>query len=209
MTDKNAPARQDGQQPIINIVGERVALGPLRRDLLPLYQTWSNDFEVTRFLDHIRPVSFEAEQDWYGRVIKKKDESPFTIYEKPRLRPIRPIGIAGLDEIDDANRNAEFYIMIGDKESWGKGYGTEVARLMLDYGFTCLGLRNINLWANAANERGIRAYRRAGFRVAGQLRQFKRLGGQAYDYILMDCLATEFQGGTLNYLLPEPSEENE
>ena len=35
---------------------------------------------------------------------------------------------------------------------------------MLDYGFTCLGLHNIFLWVNAANERGIRAYRRAGFR---------------------------------------------
>ena len=32
-------------QPIVNIVGEKVALGPLRRDLLPLYHKWSNDFE--------------------------------------------------------------------------------------------------------------------------------------------------------------------
>ena len=96
--------------------------------------------------------------------------------------------------------------MIGDKESWGKGYGTEVARLMLDYGFTCLGLHNISLWVHAENERGIRAYRRAGFRDAGHLRQFKWLGGRAYDFILMDCLATEFGSSVLHRLMPGPAE---
>ena len=137
---------------------------------------------------------------------KDEDQADFTIYEKARLRPI---GAAGLIGINSPNRSAEFYIMIGDKESWGKGYGTEVARLMLEYGFTCLGLQNINLWVNAANERGIRAYRRAGFRVAGRLRESVRMGGRAYDSILMDCLATEFRGGAMRHLLPESSEANE
>ena len=96
--------------------------------------------------------------------------------------------------------------MIGDKESWGKGYGTEVTRLVLEYGFACLGLHNIFLWVFATNERGIRAYRRAGFRMAGRLRQAKWRGDRAYDLLLMDCLATEFQGGALSHLLPETSE---
>ena len=206
MTNKYDPARSENQQPIINIVGEKVAMGPLRKDLLPIYQAWSNDFEVTRFLDNIRPMSFEAEEEWYTRASKKETESTFTIYEKERLRPI---GTAGLGDINHAHRTAEFGIMIGDKESWGQGYGTEVTRLMLEYGFTCLGLHNIHLWVNAANERGIRAYQRAGFRMAGRLRQHLRLGGQAYDDILMDCLATEFQGGALSHLLPESSEAKE
>ena len=206
MTNKYDPARSENQQPIINIVGEKVAMGPLRKDLLPIYQAWSNDFEVTRFLDNIRPMSFEAEEEWYTRASKKETESTFTIYEKEQLRPI---GTAGLGDINHAHRTAEFGIMIGDKESWGQGYGTEVTRLMLEYGFTCLGLHNIHLWVNAANERGIRAYQRAGFRMAGRLRQHLRLGGRAYDHILMDCLATEFDGGALNHLLPESFEAKE
>ena len=181
-------------------------MGPLRKDLLPIYQAWSNDFEVTRFLDNIRPISFEAEEEWYTRASKKETESTFTIYEKERLRPI---GTAGLSGIDHANHNAEFFIMIGDKERWGKGYGTEVARMVLDYGFTCLGLHNIHLEVNSANQRGIRAYQRAGFRMAGRVRQGLRLGGRAYDNVLMDCLATEFQGGALTHLLPESSEAKE
>ena len=72
---------------------------------------------------------------------------------------------------------AEFFIEIGDKESWGKGYGTEVTRLVLEYGFTCLGLHNIFLWVFATHERGIRAYQRpaSGWPAAGD----KQSGGPA------------------------------
>ncbi len=34
-------------RPIVNIVGRRVALGPLRRDLIPAYLRWFNDFHVS------------------------------------------------------------------------------------------------------------------------------------------------------------------
>ena len=203
MTDESEPAQPEDQQPIINIAGDKVALGPIRRDLIPLFQRWSNDFEVVRFLGTMEPSTIESEEDQYSRFSKAENQSYFTIYEQGRWRPI---GATGLGDINHAHRTAEFYIMIGDKESWGKGYGTEVARLMLDYGFTCLGLHNISLWVHAENERGIRAYRRAGFRDAGHLRQFKWLGGRAYDFILMDCLATEFGSSVLHRLMPGPAE---
>ena len=206
MTDTNQPAQPDGQQPVINIVGDRVALGPIRRDLTHLFQRRSNDFEVRRFEGPMLPRSLESIEDLYSRISKDENRAYFVVYEKTQLRPI---GNAGLDSISYAHRTAEFFIVIGEKESWGKGYGTEVTRLVLDYGFTCLGLHNINLWVFATNERGIRAYRRAGFRMAGRLRQAKRRGDRAYDLVLMDCLATEFEGGALNHLLPGSSEVDE
>ena len=158
MRDANRPTEQEDRQPIVNIVGEKVALGPLRRGLVTLYHKWHDDFEVMRFAGTMRPTSLEAEEDRYARVSKAENHADFTIFAKPWLAPI---GTTGLNYIDYDNRTAEFGIMIGDKGSWDKGYGTEVTRLMLDYGFNCLGLHNINLWVNAANERGISAYRRA------------------------------------------------
>ena len=206
MTDKNEPAPPEDQQPIINIAGENVALGPIRRDLTHLFQMWSNDFEVRRFMGPMRPTSLESIEDMYASIRKDENQSYFTVYEKSELRPI---GNAGLADINHAHRTAEFFIMIGDKESWGKGYGTEVTRLVLEYGFACLGLHNIFLWVFATNERGIRAYRRAGFRMAGRWRQAKRRGDRAYDLVLMDCLATEFEGGALSHLSPESLEAKE
>lgn len=93
--------------------------------------------------------------------------------------------------------------MIGEKECWGKGYGTEVTALMLEYGFTALSLHNIMLTAYSFHERGIRAYRRAGYREIGRRREALQLGGKAYDQIYMDCIASEFHGAALSRFLPE------
>ncbi len=42
-------------RPVLNVVGELVALGPLRRDLLPLYGRWINDLASARNLGSHRP----------------------------------------------------------------------------------------------------------------------------------------------------------
>jgi RimJ/RimL family protein N-acetyltransferase len=189
--------------PVLSILGDKVALGPQHRGLLPLYVRWLNDFEVTRTMAlGGRPITLEFEESWYNRVSTSERDATFVIYERATLRPI---GSTGLHQIDHSDRTAEFGIMIGEKEAWGKGYGTETTRLMLEYGFVALGLHNIMLRAYSYNDRGLRAYQRAGFREFGRRRQAQRLGDQAYDVIYMECLATEFQGTVLTKLLPAAS----
>ena len=198
MTDKDEPAGPATDHKLRRREGG--ALGPLRRDLVPLYERWSNDFEVMRYYGGMQPTTREKVEEWYQSVIKNDRSAYFTIYD---LVSLRPVGYTGLFDISQFHRTAEFDIFIGDKESWGKGYGTEVARLMLDYGFTCLGLHNIFLKVHVSNQRGIRAYQRAGFRMAGRWRQTRWRGGRGYDLLLMDCLATEFRDSRLSHLLPE------
>lgn len=187
--------------PILNLLGEQVALGPLQRDLLPLYSRWANDFEVNiTVTSMLRPLALESEQAWYDRAIADEHLARFTIYARDGLRPI---GITSLYTIDHRNRTATFSILIGERECWGRGYGTETARLMLDYGFTVVGLHNIMLSVRSWNERGIRAYIRAGFKEIGRRREAIRIAGRAYDEVLMDCLASDFQSSILTRLLPE------
>jgi RimJ/RimL family protein N-acetyltransferase len=187
-------------RPIINIIGDRIALGPPGPELLALVHRWSNDFEV-RTLQGAdpHPVSFEASKEKFDRSLRDETKATFCIYERSTLRPI---GTTALEEIDRVHRAAEFDIRIGEKDCWGKGYGTETTRLMLDYGFTALGLHSIRLGVVSYNERAIRAYARAGFKLAGRIRQARRAGDRAYDLILMDCLATEFAGSMLHSLFP-------
>jgi RimJ/RimL family protein N-acetyltransferase len=174
---------------ILNLVGERVALGPQRRDLVPLTHRWLNDFAVMAPLGApLRPVSEEAAVQIYEDSERATDQVWFTVYERTSLRPI---GIAGLRDIDRLHRSAEFVIFIGEQDCWGKGYGAETARLLLDYGFTALGLRNIMLKVFSFNERGIRAYHRAGFCEIGRRRHAFRLAGKAHDVIYMDCLSSD------------------
>ena len=142
------------EEPIFNIAGDLVALGPLRRDLLPLYLRWINDLGTMRTLGLAPlPMTNEKEQDWYERQSKTEDDTPFTIYERETLRPI---GNTGLHGVDHRNRSATFGILIGEPECRGKGYGTETTRLMLDYAFTTLGLHNVMLTVFEFNPAGTR-----------------------------------------------------
>jgi RimJ/RimL family protein N-acetyltransferase len=189
-------------EPILNMQGDLVALGPLRRELLELYARWANDFEAMSMVGSIaRPLTLDDEQAWYERIVGDEHLARFTIYVRDGLRPI---GTTSLYAIHHANRTATFGIMIGERDCWGRGYGTEATRLVLDYGFNVLGLHNIMLGVRSWNVRGIRAYKRAGFKEIGRRRQAIRLGGQLYDEVLMDCLASEFSDSPhFRQLLPE------
>lgn len=191
------------EQPLINIVGEKVALGPVDRKHIPLFNKWANDFELS-FLsgDPLIPIPkdvTEAEYDKYNKETHR-DSVDFIIYEYPLLRPI---GEVGLRHIYPRSQSAEMGILIGEKEFWNKGFGTEAVRLILDYGFTVLSLHNIMLSTYAYNERAIHAYENAGFRMVGRRREAHRWGDKRYDEVVMDCLATEF-GTPLKRILTLP-----
>jgi diamine N-acetyltransferase len=64
---------------------------------------------------------------------------------------------------------------------------------MLDYAFTALGLHNVMLTVFAFNPAGLRAYEKAGFRPIGWRRECRVMGGEVYDEIHIDCLASEFE----------------
>ena len=184
------------KQPIINFAGEKVALGPLRQELVPLYNRWNNDFAINYTTRSMRPVTLEEETEAFERFSKEKSMVIFTIYEKAALQPI---GFTYLSDI--VEQKAEFGIVIGEREFQGKGCGTETTKLMLDYGFNILNLHNIMLKAFAYNEAGIRAYQKAGFQEIGRRREVKMINGKRYDMIYMDCLATEFHSPVLKAFL--------
>ncbi len=185
--------------PIVNIVGEKVALGPHRRESLPAYQRWFNDFETLRgLLIAPRPLTMEGETAWYESVATSERVVSFAIYERETWRPI---GTTAWGDIDHRHRSATFGITIGEPDARGKGYGTEATRLMLDYAFTALGLHNCLLTVYAYNIAAHRAYTKAGFRECGRRRECHWFAGKLWDEVYMDCLATEFVSPVLAEVL--------
>ena len=98
--------------PLLNIIGEQVALGPLHRErFLALDLLWANDFAVT--IHHGQaphPVTQEMVAARYERITRSPSELWFFIYERTSLRPI---GTTFFSEMDRVNRTAEFNISIG------------------------------------------------------------------------------------------------
>jgi len=195
----------DDEQPILNIVGELVALGPLRRDLIPDYQRWINDLATVRNLIlPPLPMAREQEESWYEERTKAVDEAFFTVYERSTMRPI---GNTCLQPVDHRNRSAEFGIIIGEPDARGKGYGTETTRLMLDYAFTALGLHNVMLTVFEFNPAGVRAYAKAGFKEFGRRRECRLMGEKLWDEVYMQCLSTGFESPVLGRIFshdPQP-----
>lgn len=196
-----APAskREQGDQgqPVINFQGELVALGPFRRDLIPLYHRWNNDLMVTRTCARQNPTTIEQEADAYDQVVRDGSYVLLTLYERALMRPI---GYAYLSDVDHRNRTAEYGIVIGEADCRGKGYGTETTRLVLDWAFTVLGLHNVLLKVYAFNQAAIRAYQKAGFSEIGRRHESHMMGGRLWDTVLMECLSSDFESPVLAHM---------
>jgi RimJ/RimL family protein N-acetyltransferase len=108
------------------------------------------------------------------------------------------IGGTGLHDLDWTNRHSGFGIFIGDKEEWGKGYGTQATQLVIDFAFARLNLHRVWLHVYEYNERGIRAYEKVGFQKEGILRQSRYFDGKYWDTIVMSILRPEWEARRVN-----------
>ena len=179
------------------VVGQKVALGPLRLDLAPIYARWMNQLEVRRGLDYLGVATPQSQEKWVEdnleRGARREPEGvEFTIYD---LRDSAPVGTAGLFHIVHAHRRAEFAIAIGERR--GQGLGTEATQLVLDFAFHVLHVRNVLLEALEWNAAGLTAYERAGFRRIGVRRGAVISRGRPTDLVLMDAVPQDFGASVL------------
>ena len=184
-------------EPDLVVVGEKVALGPLRRDLAATYARWMNQAEVRRGLVHLTVATPESQEKWVDEQVEKgtKDDpesAEFTVYDRADGAPV---GTAGLFSVAHVNRTAEFGIYLGERR--GQGLGTEATRLVLDFAFHVLHLHNVLLETLESNAAGIAAYERAGFRRVGVRRRAVMRLGRPADIVLMDAVPDDFGASVL------------
>lgn len=171
--------------------GELVRLAQVERGNLESYKRWFRDYEVQRFLAlPALPVTDEFEEQWYERVSANPDRYLLAIRT---LADDRLIGNCGLFNIDHRNHSAEFGIVIGEKDCWGKGFGTDACRIMLRLAFDEFNLNRVQLHVYAFNPRARRAYEKAGFVYEGTYRQLVYREGQYHDAHVMAALREEWK----------------
>lgn len=170
-------------------VGRKVYLRPLETADAAQLQPWVNDPEVSRYLNAFRPQRLEDEQQFVERVNAGGENLGFgvALCENDRL-----IGTAGLHRIDWKNRSAGFGISIGVPGEWGKGYGTEATRLVVQVAFERINMHRVWLLVYEFNERGRRCYERVGFKTEGVLRDYQFADGRYWDAHLMAILQPEW-----------------
>ncbi|TFY61035.1 hypothetical protein EVG20_g7207 [Dentipellis fragilis] len=80
-------------------------------------------------------------------------------------------------------------------ECWGKGYGTEVMRWLVDQGFRTLNLHRVSLGVFGSNPRAIAVYKKIGFIEEGRKRKSTFIQGKWEDFISMGILDEEYWAG--------------
>lgn len=172
------------------LIGERIYLRPLEREDAPTVARWINDPEVNNTLLFQHPLSVQAEQEWIESNNSQREQITLGIVVREGERFI---GVVGLKDKSERDRHVSFGIAIGDKEQWGKGYGTEATILMVDHAFRTMNLNRVMLNVLSENTRGIRAYETAGFKREGLLRQHQYRDGRYQDVIAMAILREEWK----------------
>ncbi|SBS26048.1 Spermidine N(1)-acetyltransferase [Marinomonas spartinae] len=158
------------------------------------FYKWSCDREVTLYSlsSYAYPQSKLDIEKWLSTVNSSAKNVSFGLCSK---KSDQLIGYAGISAISSLNRSGEFFILIGEKEYWGKGIGTLVTKVVTDYAIRTLGLHRVQLTASAQNIGAVKAYEKAGYQhEEGVMRQSGFRNGEFVDKVLMSVLSTEWQG---------------
>jgi len=83
-------------------------------------------------------------------------------------------------------------LCIGEKDKWGKGYGTEVTKLLLEEAFEQLNLHKVGWWTFAENKASIALAKKLGFKEEGRLQDQVFFNNQFHDSIVLGLLKSQY-----------------
>lgn len=172
------------------LVGRRVYLRPFSKSDLPYVQKWSNDSEIRRMIGEVAPMSRTEAEKFYRELRADKNRIWFVIVLK---KGNRVIGEAGLLRMFKPWRCTDMTIIIGEKDTWGKGYGKEAGHLLLGYVFEQLGFHRVSVGVVGLNKRAIRFWEGLGFKKEGVERNGYYCDNKYSDFVMMSILEDEFK----------------
>lgn len=160
-------------------------------DVSENYLKWLNEPDVTSGLaSGTFPSTMSSLQKFVEQKSTDKNTVMLAICDKETNKHI---GNIKLDNFDWVSRTCELGILIGEKDFWGKGIGTEVCKLTIQYAFQQLNIRKVLLCVYSNNPGAIKVYEKLGFVNEGTLRQHIWSNGQYIDKHYMGLFATEFK----------------
>lgn len=172
------------------LIGKRVYLRAIEKEDLIHVRKWSNDPEIRRLTGEVTSMSQVDANKFLERAYSDNTREWFVIVIKENDRVI---GEAGLLRMFHAWRTTDISIIIGEKDVWGKGYGTEAILLLIDYAFRRLNFHRVAIGVVGFNEKAIRFWEKIGFKKEGIQRDGYSYNHKYYDFVMMSILEDEFR----------------
>lgn len=139
MGDGAAPG--EVEEPDLLVVGDHVALGPLRLDLASTYARWVNQLEARSNLLHLGVATPESEAAWVEETMKAAAEREpsavgFTVYDR---RDLAPVGTSMLFRVSHVHGSPMRGLGLGLGDRRGQGWARRQAGSCSTGPLTCSG----------------------------------------------------------------------
>jgi RimJ/RimL family protein N-acetyltransferase len=191
---------------------ERLFVAPFEEEDLHdyYYNSWFYDEDVTAHNSHgLFPYTEKQKEQfmesidngerivWKVCAIEKRKVLPRHINMKTdnTERQIKVtntwIGNISLQSFNWINRSAEFAIVLGNKDYWGKGYAVESLKLLIDHGFNKLNLNRIWTGTASTNTGMQKVASKLGMEMEGVSREGMFLNGEYVDIFHYGILRKE------------------
>ena len=172
-------------------MGENLCFEPMKEKTYQFLINWLNDPDIIKFLDDFESkLTLKKIKEIYPLHNIDTKNMLFTIIEKNSKRPI---GICGLQKIDNNNKNAFLRIIIGDKKYWNGITALESEKFVLKFAFNKLKLNKVYSIINVNNKGQILLIERLGMKKDGILRNHFIQNGKYIDASLYSILSSEFK----------------
>lgn len=174
----------------MNIQGKKVTLRAIEESDLELLHKWSNDPEIWYQLGgwHF-PGSFESIKTWFSNLQKDTLNQRFAI----EVKDCGLIGTANLVDIDWKNNHAFHGLMLGDKDSRGKGYGVDTIMAIMRYSFEELHLERLDSTIIEYNEISLNVYlKECGWKEEGRQRNWYFRKNRYWDRIIVGVTKEDY-----------------
>ncbi|MFN8673298.1 MAG: GNAT family protein [Candidatus Sericytochromatia bacterium] len=174
----------------MNIVGKKVTLRAIEESDLVYLHKWSNDPEIWELLGGWSfPKSFDSLKFWFSNIKNDKLSQKWAI----TTEELGLIGTTNLVDIDWKNRNAFHGIMIGDKNTRGKGYGLDTLMTVMKYSFEELNLNRLDTTIIEYNKPSLNLYKnKCGWKEEGTQKKWYFRKNNYWDRLMLGILQEDY-----------------
>ncbi len=152
---------------------ERLLLRPLRLDDAEDVFEWTGDPLVNRYMPYPVHQNIDVTRQWISSIKPENGEFAFVLKDTGKV-----IGAGSIRQDDDGRFTIGYNF---NRQYWGKGYATEAARGLVQWGYQQLGARDFSACHATANTASGNVLRKCGFQVERYGQYSRYDGSQTYE----------------------------
>ncbi len=172
----------------------RLSIKKAERNDIPCIISWANNKTLTKHFHIPLPTNEQAGAQWFQRSLIDRSRNDFIIHAVSEDGSRKAIGMLGIFNIDDANKKAELYILIGEAGFTRRGIALRTTGEMLGNFFNTLDYNKIILTIDTDHIEAQHLAEKLGFKKEGMLSQDILLeNGQYVDRFLYGMTLSQYE----------------